>query len=265
MITPAPGTAGGDGHHGRPARADPHRGDHARPSPEPGACTSRPSRVSCYGHHRPGGAPACVTARTPNANGCDQGTMRVRLMRATRVRCRAGLAYSPGPGRQEAPSPASVAGSRLDGSGPGTTPPVAGVSASRRTVTPQAGTGITGAFGTRACRAAKSARPPFRPSGLRSRQRRPGARAGAAWCPCRGSSERPGCGALVASVGVRGAGGHGSGCAPGPVVAVAGNPGRGRLVQAPGSGEGRAWSPRCGAARAGRRWWPSPPAVPGLG
>ena len=45
VITPAPGTARGDGHQGRPARADPHRGDHARPSPEPGACTSRPCPV----------------------------------------------------------------------------------------------------------------------------------------------------------------------------------------------------------------------------
>ena len=39
-----------------------------------------------------------MTARTPNANGCDQRAMGVRLMRVTRVRCRAGLAHSPGPG-----------------------------------------------------------------------------------------------------------------------------------------------------------------------
>ena len=153
VITPAPAplavTATRAGRPARTRTGATTRAPHLGQAPAPAVL----SRFSCYGHHRPGGASASVTVRTLNANGCDQRTMRVRLMRVTRVRCRAGLARSPGPGRQEAAPPASVAGSRLDGGGPDTLRPVAGVSASRRTVAPQAGTGMTGAFGTRACRA----------------------------------------------------------------------------------------------------------------
>ena len=185
VITPAPGTAGGDGHHGRPARADPHRGDHARPSPEPSACTSHrcpgfPATVTTG----PGGASASLTARTLNANGCDRRSMRVRLMRVTRVRCRASLAHSPGPGRREAAPPASVAGSRLDGSGPDTTGcrrqrlPANGRTAGRH----RDDRGVSGR-GRAGQRPAGSVRPPCRPSGLRSRQRRPGARAGCSVVP----------------------------------------------------------------------------------
>ena len=174
---------GGGDHDGQPARTRSWMTTHA-PHPSQAPAPAALARFSCYGHHRPGGASASVTVRTLNANGCDQRTMRVRLMRVTRVRCRASLARNPGPGRREAAPPASVAGSRLDGSGPDTTGcrrqrlPANGRTAGRH----RDDRGVSGR-GRAGQRPAGAVRPPCRPSGLRSRQRRPGARAGCSVVP----------------------------------------------------------------------------------
>lgn len=69
---PSADAARGDGHHGRPARADPHPVDHARPSPQPSARTSHRFPVFPATDHRPRAASAYATTRTLNANGCDR-------------------------------------------------------------------------------------------------------------------------------------------------------------------------------------------------